>query len=146
MATVVALLAAGGAPVSAIDVFLCDDRPELRALTRHALEGDAALRVVGEAEDGVEGARRIGELQPDVVVLDLSMPGRDGAATIPVIRRLAPAARIVMFSSHEPKVMRFRSRRHRADLYVQKGQPIEQLRLAVLAAVLAVRGGVHAAA
>ena len=126
--------------MSEIDVFLCDDTPELRELTRHALEADPALRVVGEAADGEEGARRICALQPDVVVLDLSMPHRDGAATIPLIRRLAPRARIVMFSSYPPNVMRFRSRRHRADLYVQKGEPIEQLRLAVLAAVMAGRG------
>jgi DNA-binding NarL/FixJ family response regulator len=126
--------------MSAIDVFLCDDKPELRDMTRHALEADPALRVVGEAGDGEEGARRIRDLQPDVVVLDLSMPRRDGAETIPLIRRLAPAARIVMFSSHPPKVMRFRSRRHRADIYVQKGQPMEQLRLAVLASAMAERG------
>jgi DNA-binding NarL/FixJ family response regulator len=126
--------------MAAIDVFLCDDTPELRDMTRHALESDPALRVVGEAGDGDEGARRIGDLQPDVVVLDLSMPNRDGVATIPLIRRLAPAARIVMFSSHPPKVMRFRARRHRADIYVQKGQPMEQLRLAVLAAVMSDRG------
>jgi DNA-binding NarL/FixJ family response regulator len=131
--------------MSAIDVFLCDDTPELRDMTRFALEADPALRVVGEAGDGDEGARRIGALQPDVVVLDLSMPRRDGVDTIPLIRRLAPAARIVMFSSHTPKVMRFRSRRHRADIYVQKGQPLEQLRLAVLAAVMADRGSLSAA-
>jgi two-component system invasion response regulator UvrY len=130
--------------MSVIDVFLCDDTPELRELTRHALEADPALRIVGEASDGDQAAMRICALQPDVVVLDLSMPHRDGAATIPLIRRLAPAARIVMFSSHPPKVMRFRSRLHRADLYVQKGQPIEQLRLAVLATVMVGRGSLTA--
>ena len=61
-----------------ISAYVWDDVPELRRLVRHALQEGGEVRVVGDAGDPETALREIGGLQPDVVVLDLSMPGMDG--------------------------------------------------------------------
>ena len=56
-------------------VLVCDDAPDMRALLRDALDADPALYVVGEAADGAAALRLAEALQPDVVLLDIGMPG-----------------------------------------------------------------------
>ena len=75
-----------------ISVVVCDDVPELRRLLREALEQDGEMQVVGEAEDGRDAIEVIERLQPDVVVLDLSMPQLDGLEAIPLIHQVATKA------------------------------------------------------
>src|ERR687885_819105 len=71
-------------------VYLCDDVADIRLLMRFALEEDPELRVVGEAGDGVAGVQGVAETQPDVVLLDLSMPQLDGLEVIARLRSVAP--------------------------------------------------------
>jgi chemotaxis response regulator CheB len=59
-------------------VLVCDGAADMRALLRDALDADPDLRVVGEAADGAAALRLAAALQPDVVLLDISMPG-DGS-------------------------------------------------------------------
>jgi DNA-binding NarL/FixJ family response regulator len=59
-------------------VFVCDDAPEHRALVRALLDMDADLELVGEAADGAECLDGVAATDPDVLVLDLNMPGVDG--------------------------------------------------------------------
>ena len=54
---------------------VCDDRVELRQAIRLALSSHPALRIVGEAEDGPSCLREVGRLQPDLLILDVNMPG-----------------------------------------------------------------------
>ena len=56
------------------------------------------MQVVGEAEDGDQAIVFAAELQPDVILLDLAMPQRSGLEALPELRRVAPEARIVVFS------------------------------------------------
>src|SRR5690242_18503616 len=70
-----------------IRVLLCDDAEGFRALMREQLAEDPAIEVVGEAADGVEGVEAAAELQPDVVLLDMSMPRMGGLQAIPKLRR-----------------------------------------------------------
>jgi len=87
-------------------VLLCDDSAELRALLRSAIEeGRDDVEIVGEVGDGDAGLRLAAEHQPDVVVLDLEMPGPAPAALLRALRRLAPRAAIVTFSGHDPAVV-----------------------------------------
>jgi DNA-binding NarL/FixJ family response regulator len=87
-------------------VLLCDDSAELRALLRSAIEeGREDVEIVGEVGDGDAGLRLAAEHQPDVVVLDLEMPGPAPAPLLRSIRRLAPRAAIVTFSGHDPAVV-----------------------------------------
>jgi len=59
-------------------VLIVDDDPAIRALIRHVLE-EAGCSIIGEAENGAEGIERAGELQPDIITMDLEMPVLDGA-------------------------------------------------------------------
>jgi DNA-binding NarL/FixJ family response regulator len=122
-----------------IRVFLCDDVPELRTLLRFALEESPGLRVVGEAGDARAGLRRVAELQPDIVVLDLSMPGMDGLEALPEIRRIAPDAGIVVFSGFAADRMGATALALGADRYLEKGEPLDVLRSTIRDAAAARR-------
>jgi DNA-binding NarL/FixJ family response regulator len=85
-----------------VRILLCDDTPELRALLRSALESQGDVTIVGEAGDGDGALATAARAQPDVVVLDLEMPGPPAEALLSALRRVAPQAAIVTFSGHEP--------------------------------------------
>ena len=114
-----------------ISVVVCDDVPELRRLARAVLEEEGDMEVVGEAGDGREAIDVITRLQPDVVVLDLSMPELDGLEAIPLIHQVAPAAEIVVFSGFEEGKVADVALSLKASLYVRKGAPLEELTDAV---------------
>jgi DNA-binding NarL/FixJ family response regulator len=114
-----------------IRVFLCDDVPELRALLRYGLEEDPALTVVGEAGNAADAIAAVGGLQPDVVLLDLSMPGMDGLEAIPRLRESAPRMAIVVFSGFAADRMRQPALELGAARYVEKGEPLEAVRATV---------------
>jgi DNA-binding NarL/FixJ family response regulator len=130
-----------GSPTDpAISVVVCDDVSEMRKLLRYALESDPRMRVVGEAENGREGARVIAELQPDVVLLDLSMPDMDGLETIPAISSAAPDTGIIVFSGFAAERMREPVLQGGADLYLEKGLPLDEVISAVREVAGARRG------
>jgi DNA-binding NarL/FixJ family response regulator len=81
---------------------MCDDSAELRALLRAAIESGGGVSVVAEVGDGDAALRLAREHQPDVVVMDLEMPGPTPEALIAELRRVAPRAAIVTFSGHDP--------------------------------------------
>jgi DNA-binding NarL/FixJ family response regulator len=114
-----------------IRVFLCDDVPELRALLRYGLEEDEQLEVVGEAGTAEDAIAAVGELLPDVVLLDLSMPGMDGLEAIPRLLEVAPGTAIVVFSGFAAARMRAPALELGAARYVEKGEPLETVRATV---------------
>ena len=83
-------------------ILLCDDTPELRTLLRSALEAGDGVEIVGEAGDGDTAVWLAADRQPEVVVLDLEMPGPDPEALLMGLRRAAPEAALVTFSGHWP--------------------------------------------
>jgi DNA-binding NarL/FixJ family response regulator len=100
----------GRQPVTAarrrsLRVLLCDDSIELRALLRSAIEVGRDVEIVGEVGDGDSGLRLAAECQPDVVVLDLEMPGPSPEALLKGLRRAAPRAALVTFSGHDPSAV-----------------------------------------
>lgn len=107
--------------------------PELRALLRFGLEEDERLKVVGEAGDARAGIDGVGELHPDVVLLDLSMPGMDGLEAIPLIRQVSPQTTILVFSGFSADRMREPALALGAAGYVEKGEPLESVRRQILA-------------
>ena len=87
-------------------ILLCDDSAELRALLRSAIENGAEdVDIVGEVGDGDAALRLAAEHQPDVVVVDLEMPGPAPGPLLRTLRRLAPRAAIVTFSGHDPAMV-----------------------------------------
>ena len=114
-----------------VHVYLCDDVPELRQLLRIVLEEDPELFVVGEAGDAETAIEEIAELQPHVVLLDLSMPGLDGLEALPLIRRAAPDTSVIVFSGFTEDRMGALVLERGAARYIEKGQPLEEVRRAV---------------
>lgn len=84
-----------------IRALVVDDVADLRHMTRLALESTGRVEVVGEAGDGEAAIVAAGELQPDLVLLDLAMPVLDGLTALPRIRRAAPSASVVVVSGME---------------------------------------------
>jgi DNA-binding NarL/FixJ family response regulator len=84
----------------AITVLIADDHPIFRAGLRHVLEADSAVRVVAEAGSGDEALSAIERLNPDLVVLDLDMPGRDGLEVARALRDRRSATRVIVLSLH----------------------------------------------
>jgi len=111
-----------------VDIYLCDDVPELRQLLRIILEEDPGLRVVGETGDAQVGIEEIAELQPHVVLLDLSMPGMDGLEALPLIRRAAPEASVIVFSGFTEAKMAALVLERGAARYIEKGESLERVR------------------
>lgn len=111
-----------------VDIYLCDDVPELRQLLRFILEEDPGLRVVGESGDAQAGIEEIAELQPNVVLLDLSMPGMDGLEALPLIRRAAPDTAVIVFSGFTEAKMASLVLERGADRYIEKGESLERVR------------------
>jgi DNA-binding NarL/FixJ family response regulator len=114
-----------------IRVFLVDDVVELRTLVRIALEEDPGIEVVGEAANGHEGVAGVGETQPDVVLLDLSMPDMDGLEAIPLMRERAPDSRLVVLSGHEAGRVSLQALDQGATRYLNKAADFEAIRATV---------------
>jgi DNA-binding NarL/FixJ family response regulator len=110
-----------------VRVFVCDDVAELRALVRLSFEEAGDIEVVGEAPDAESALEAIAGARPDVVVLDLSMPGLDGLEAIPKIRDAAPGAAIVVYSGFGAEKMEGRALELGADRYLEKGAPMDEL-------------------
>lgn len=113
---------------------LCDDTAELRELTRFCLEETEDLHVVGEAADAETGVELIEELHPDVVLLDLSMPGMSGLEAIRKIRVASPRTAIVILSGMSRKRVADVCIALGASDFVEKREPVERVRFAVRAA------------
>jgi DNA-binding NarL/FixJ family response regulator len=107
-----------------IRVFLVDDVAELRMLVRLTLEEEPDIIVVGEAENGRDGVEEVGAADPDVVLLDLSMPDMDGLEAIPLIRENAPNARLVVLSGHEAGRISLEALDQGATRYVNKASDL----------------------
>jgi DNA-binding NarL/FixJ family response regulator len=82
-------------------VLIVDDHEVVRLGIRMVLTSDSPLEVCGEACDGLDALRKVLELHPDVVILDLTMPGMNGFETAAQMRLIAPSVKIIFYSIHE---------------------------------------------
>jgi DNA-binding NarL/FixJ family response regulator len=120
--------------VAPIRVLVCDDVEAFRALMRFTLQEDAGIEVVGEAGDGMAAIKAAERLQPDVVLLDLTMPILDGIDALPTLLERAPGARVVALSGWGAERMAQAALEHGAVAYVEKTDDVEAIRAAVRAA------------
>jgi DNA-binding NarL/FixJ family response regulator len=114
-----------------IRVLICDDVAMLRELLRYELEEDDDVVVVGEADNGLDGVRLVEELAPDVVVLDLAMPGIDGLEAITLMRAVRKPPAILVHSGFDAATMRDRVLALGASRYLEKGGNLREVRDAV---------------
>jgi DNA-binding NarL/FixJ family response regulator len=113
--------------MSAIRVLVVDDHPVVRAGLAGLLAGEPDLDVVGEAGDGAEAVRRVGELRPDVVLMDLRRPVLDGVAATEAIRAAHPDVRVLVLTTYESDGDILRAVEAGATGYLLKDTPRPQL-------------------
>lgn len=99
---------------------LVDDVRELRLLMRVALESSGRFKVIGEAEDGEEAVFCARKHQPDLVVLDISMPVQDGLEALPQVLEAAPGSKVVMLSALDERTHRRTALERGAVAYLKK--------------------------
>jgi len=115
----------------AIRILLVDDHAIVREGYRAVLQKQPGLRVVAEAEDGAEAYRLYKAEQPDLTIMDLTLPGIGGIEAIRRIRQWDAAARILVFTMHQNAAFAVQAIRAGARGYVTKTSPPETLLRAV---------------
>jgi two-component system nitrate/nitrite response regulator NarL len=113
-------------------ILIVDDHEMLRRGVRSLLEAKLPWEVCGEAADGTEALKKVQELKPDLVILDVTMPAMNGLEAAVQIRRIAPSVKIVIFSMHDSPAMRAEFERVGADAFVVKSAPSGELITTVL--------------
>ena len=106
---------------AAIGVLICDNADAMRVLLGIVIELRPGLRVVGEARDGDEAVSEAKRLQPDVILLDLSMPRRTGLDALPEIRQVAPAAQVIVLSGFAASLIEDDVLKLGAARFIEKG-------------------------
>lgn len=114
-------------------LLLADDHAVLRTGLRLLLDGQPDLKVVGEAGDGAEALHLAANLQPDLILLDLTMPGLSGLEALPALRKAAPGARVLILTMHDDEGYLRQALRAGASGYVLKKAADAELIFAVRA-------------
>jgi two-component system, NarL family, response regulator len=112
--------AAEAPPAARIRILLADDHPVVRLGLRTMLEAEPDLEVVGEAVDGAGAVAAFTEHRPDVILLDLRMPGMTGPEIITAIRKIAPEANIIVVTTYDADEDVFRAVQAGARGYLLK--------------------------
>jgi DNA-binding NarL/FixJ family response regulator len=120
-----------------ISVLLVDDEPLLRLGFRLVLDSQPDLSVLGEAADGATAVRLVAELDPDVVLMDVRMPGMDGIDATRQIVRAQSRSRVLILTTFDLDEYAFAGLRAGASGFLLKNVPPEDL----LSAIRAVAGG-----
>jgi two-component system response regulator NreC len=118
-----------------IRVLIADDHAIVREGVKQALSTGPDIQVVGEAQDGDEALQMARTLRPDVVMLDISMPGLSGLDLVPLIKRALPKTEIIILSIHQKKPFVQHALSSGARGYVLKTAPIGDVVKAVHAAM-----------
>ncbi len=112
-------------------IILADDHRILRQGVKALLEAEPGFRVVGEAADGLEAAQLVERLQPDVLLLDLAMPGLGGLEVTRQVSQRSPRTRVLILSMHDNEAYVVEALRNGAAGYLLKNCSAAELLQAV---------------
>ncbi len=108
-------------------VLIADDHPIVRMGLAGMVAANSALSLVGQADSGEAAVQQYRQLRPDLVLMDLRMPGLDGVAAIEAIRTLDATARIIILTTFDGEEDIYRGLRAGAKAYLLKDAPHEQI-------------------
>ena len=108
-------------------ILVVDDNPSIRYLLRVFVETQTSFKICGEAGHGSEAIQRAKELQPDLVLIDLSMPVLSGVEAASVIKNVMPNTKIILFSMHVSDVPKTLAETIGVDLTLSKMDGITKL-------------------
>src|SRR5579859_4852851 len=103
-------------------ILIADDNKLVRQAIMGFLEEQGGYEVCGEAADSADTIQKASELHPDLILLDVSMPGTNGLETARILKRKLPQTKILMISQHDRKQMLPRSLEAGADGAVDKAR------------------------
>ncbi len=109
------------APGSAPTILVVDDSSDVRTLLCAQLRSMGKYEIVGQAADGKEAVRLAASLQPQVVLLDLSMPEMDGLQALPLILEVAAGVRVIVMSGFDQRRVGAQALAAGAVRYIEKG-------------------------
>ena len=112
-------------------IILVEDHRILREGLRSLLAGVPNLEVVGEAANGLEAIRAVGNLHPDLVLMDLSMPKMDGLDAIAEIKNTCPECRVLVLTVHKAEEYIFSALKAGANGYLLKDATHQELKVAI---------------
>lgn len=110
-----------------IRVGIVDDSDDLRLMLRLTLQNDPRFEVAGEAADGQEALALVEESEPDLLLLDLAMPGMDGLTALQKLQERAHGPVVVILSAFPPVEFAAEARAAGASGYIQKGSNLMNL-------------------
>lgn len=119
-----------------IRVVLADDHTLVRSGIRRILEAHPGFEVVGEAADGEEAIALVRQTLPDVIVLDLNMPGLGGLDALPPLKLAQPSLKVVVLSMHAGREYVARAMKGGANAYLLKDSAVQDLVAAVEAVLV----------
>jgi len=120
-----------------ISIVIADDHTIVRQGMRKLLETYPELQILGESQDGDETVELAKQLLPDLIIMDISMPGLSGLEATRQIKKRFPEVKILILTMHAEKEYIFNILQSGASGYLLKGSPIEEL----ISAIHAVRRG-----
>jgi len=118
-------------------ILIVDDNERVRRGVRALLSYAANCEVCGEAVDGADGLQKARETLPDLILVDVSMPGPDGLETARLLRQAMPEVKLIIMSQHDPVQLLPRAIEAGAQACVDKGRLDSDL----LAAIESLAGG-----
>ena len=108
-------------------IILADDHPIVRRGLRSVLEAEKNFSLIGEAGDGLEAVRMVENLQPDILITDMMMPGLTGLEVTRQVRHRVPKTKIIILSMHASESYVLEALRNGANGYVLKDTVSEEL-------------------
>ena len=103
-----------------IKILIADDHAVVREGTRQILEQEPDLNVVAEAGDGEEAVRLVGTSKPDVAIIDIRMPGKNGVKILQCIKKEKPDIKVIVITNYPYSVYRKVCMEEGADLFFEK--------------------------
>ena len=116
-----------------IRILLVDDQNLVQQGIKSLLDQDSDVKVIGTVKDGRSAVKQIDVLRPDIVLLDIEMPGMDGITATKYISRLCPDTKVIILSSHEDKKYLTQALMAGAKAYILKSSLLTDLKQAILA-------------